>query len=191
MFRSQYSRVAVLTFLVSTLPTLVQAKPLHLVPESATTEFIGIGRPALLKVKGQAKEMAAAIDMTDGTVSGEFKVPLKNLDSGIELRDEHMKNKYLAVGQFPEAILKVDSLKVDAIKNSDRKTLPFTGTLTLHGVAKPVTGEAQVEGRETRYAVDAKFNIKLSEYGIDIPRYAGITFADNVDINVRFEADSK
>ena len=189
MFRSQYSRVALLTFLASTLPALAQAKPLHLVPDSAKTEFIGIGRPALLKVKGQAKEMAAAIDMTDGTVSGEFKVPLKNLDSGIELRDEHMKNKYLAVGQFPEAILKVDSLKVDASK--DQKAIPFTGTLTLHGVAKPVTGEAQVEARETRYAVDAKFNIKLSEYGIDIPRYAGITFADNVDINVRFEADSK
>lgn len=191
MFRSQYSRIAVLTFLITALPILSHAKPLHLIPASAATEFIGIGRPALLKVKGQAKEMAALIDMTDGTVSGEFKVPLKNLDSGIELRDEHMKNKYLAVGQFPEAILKVASLKVDSIKNNDRKTLPFTGTLTLHGVAKPITGEAQVEGRETRYAVDAKFNIKLSEYGIDIPRYAGITFADNVDINVRFEADSK
>lgn len=172
------------------------AKPLQLLPESTKTEFVGIGKPALLKVKGFTKEMSAVLDLTDGTASGEFKVPLKNLDSGIELRDDHMKNKYLAIGQFPDATLKIDALKIDTLKTGSqgeklRNTIPFSGAFTLHGVTKQINGDAEIENRSAHYTVTAKLNIKLSDYGIEIPRYSGITFADNVDIKVQFEAETK
>ena len=44
-------------------------------------------------------------------ISGMAKVDLNKLDSGIELRDEHLKEKYLHTKKFPDAMILINKQK--------------------------------------------------------------------------------
>src|SRR3954449_1384388 len=57
--------------------------------------------PAGLTIEGSTADLA----VTDEGDNVAVTVPLGNLHTGIEVRDRHMKEKYLEVGKFPEAKL--------------------------------------------------------------------------------------
>ena len=58
----------------------------------------------------------------------------------------------------------------------------FAGTLTLHGVTKPVTIKAQ----RAESWVKSQFEIKLTDYGIAIPEWSGISVAETVKLGISF-----
>jgi len=65
----------------------------------------------------------------------EATVNIANIVTGLPELDKHLKSKeFFDVAQFPKATFV--SNKVDVINNTTAKV---TGTLTLHGVTKPVT----------------------------------------------------
>jgi hypothetical protein len=53
--------------------------------------------PAGMKIEGTTPDLTVADDGTNVVVT----VPLGNLNTGIALRDHHMKEKYLEVPKFP------------------------------------------------------------------------------------------
>lgn len=157
--------------------------------ERGSTNFLAIGNPSAIRIdgKGEGPEgQLVAQDKGDSLlVSGELCVNLKNTDTGIALRDRHMKDKYLEVGKFENAVLSVNDLTVPKAalnKETDTK-LPFKGVLNLHGVKKDVTGEFVVKSSKDGLQMTANFQLKLSDFGIVIPSFAGITVADQVEIN--------
>ena len=64
--------------------------------------FEGKG-PAGFKVTGSTTDLSVA--EADGNVV--VTVPLANLNTGIDLRDHHMKEKYLEVPKYPSAVLTI------------------------------------------------------------------------------------
>jgi polyisoprenoid-binding protein YceI len=145
-------------------------------------EFLAVGRPSLIKIRGTStRELQAQLSVSNGTVSGTFQFKLETLDTGIGKRDEHMKDKYLEVSKHPMATLQIQPV---ALTPGSEK--PFEGTLELHGVKKPVSGKVVFTESSTAkaYGADANFVIKLQDFAIDIPRFAGITVADEVQIQV-------
>ena len=148
--------------------------------------FEAVGKPSFLKIKGQGEGPEGEVSVTD-KVTGSFKFKMSSLDTGIGLRNDHMKNKYLEVEKFPTAELKIEEVaNFDAAK-AEATALPFKGTLTIHGVAKPVAGTVDVKKKDKGYAVAANFETKITEYSIAIPSYAGITVADSVKVSVQTE----
>lgn len=148
--------------------------------------FEAIGKPSFLKIKGQGEGPEGEITIKD-TVTGTFKFKMATLDTGISLRNEHMKNKYLEVEKFPSAELKIEEVTKFNPAAPEAKGLPFKGTLTIHGVAKPISGTVDVEKKAAGYKVAANFETKLTDYAIAIPSYAGITVADSVKVSVQTE----
>jgi polyisoprenoid-binding protein YceI len=145
-----------------------------------------------LKIKGESTGPQGKIDLNGQSVTGLLKLPLEELSTGISMRDEHMKKKYLEVEKFPAAELNVT--KMDLPKGADgttTKDVPFTGELFLHGVKKTITGKADVTVQGGGYKVNSSFTIALSDYKIDIPSYAGIKVANDVTVNVDFAVAQK
>ncbi len=152
-------------------------------------EFVAIGRPSALKIRGKTGAPKGEVRIENGKASGAFVLSLTALDTGINLRNQHMKEKYLEVGKFPEAKLLIESVDLPSdisAGEGSRDGLPFLGVLTLHGVQKPVAGSAKVERRQSSVEVEAQFGIKLSDFGVTTPSYAGITVAEDVQVKVRF-----
>jgi polyisoprenoid-binding protein YceI len=117
---------------------------------------------------------------------GDLSVALATLDTGIDLRNEHLRRKYLQVdrGQgFDQAVLSAISLGGVDPRGVQGRTR-FTGTLLLHGISRPVAGEATVRRDGNAVRVEASFPVSVSEFGIEKPRYLGVGVTDQVTVKV-------
>jgi polyisoprenoid-binding protein YceI len=135
-------------------------------------------------LSGSLTTSASNAEALDGTLA----VDLRALDTGIGLRNQHLREKYLEVdkGQgFDTATLSEIDLKgftVDAPQGKGS----FTGLLTLHGASKPVSGVVDVHEMGVTLRVKASFPVLLSDYGIRKPRYLGVGVKDTVQVEVNF-----
>lgn len=186
--------------LVFAASTAALASPTKLVTSgpTGTVEFLAVGKPSLLRVKGKGTGPSADLILDGNKVKGSFAFDLDTLGTGIEMRDRHMKEKYLQTEKFKEARLNLNELTLPAawtLENPTLENTTFTGTMVLHGVEKPVSGTFSTRKTGSgELSAEAKFDIKITDFAIDIPSYAGITIADQVNVTVSIpslQPDSK
>jgi polyisoprenoid-binding protein YceI len=159
--------------------------------DTGLTEFHAVGRPSALKINGKGDAPKGEIELVNGKAKGVLTVDMTSLDTGISMRTHHMKEKYLETEKFPKAKLTISevTLPESAAKGDFAvEKAPFKGTLLLHGVEKPVTGTANVARKGDSVDLLSNFALKVSDYGISIPSFAGITMADDVTLDVQAKA---
>ena len=116
------------------------------------------------------------------------QVDLATLKTGIDLRDRHMREKYLEVANGPEfAQAVLTNLEINRLEGKTE----FRGTLRLHGVEKAVGGTANVRSSDREVRVTAEFPISLNEFQIASPRYLGVGVADRVIVKATISAASE
>lgn len=115
-------------------------------------------------IKGEARVQGTKITAENIVVS------LKNLDTGMSLRNDHMKNKFLEVSKYPDAIL----LKGQGENGKG------TGRIKIRNIEKDISGTYKVEGSE----VVAEFELLLSEFGISGINYKGVGVEDKIKLKV-------
>ena len=122
------------------------------------------------------------------SLSGDFIVDLRTLDTGIGLRNEHLRSKYLEVdwAGFDKAVL--SEVHVGEIDwESFQGRTEFSGTLLLHGTKKTVVGRADIRRKGGLVRVDARFPVTLADYGIAKPQYLGVGVKEEVEAKVTLE----
>ena len=63
--------------------------------------------------------------------------------------------------------------------------VPFQGMLKLHGVEETVSGTVDLKTASPgALQTNASFALRLTDFGIEIPKYFGITIADDVQVTV-------
>lgn len=150
-------------------------------------EFLAIGNPGFLKINGKGNGPQAEFEIKDNTLNGKFEIDLKTLDTGMNLRNSHMKEKYLQVDKYPKAILSVENQKLDegwSIDKPEIKGKKIAGHLEVHGVKKPVEVLYSLNNDKK---IQAEFDIKISDFNIEIPSFMGVTVADKVTVKVESE----
>jgi polyisoprenoid-binding protein YceI len=148
----------------------------------SSVKWEGTGSPGFLSIEGKGGKVKGAIKTDkDGKVSGTFDFDLSTLDSGIELRNDHMKNKYLEIKKFPTA-----SLVLNPTVMPKQGYFNWTGSLTLHGVTNKVGGVAFLEGKQ----IEAKFSIETPDYKIKKATYMGVGLDDKINIVVLIDSPS-
>lgn len=156
--------------------------------QESKVEFLAIGKPSLLKINGTGGKLKGQLEVKGQQVSGQFVLPLDLISTGISLRDDHMKNKYLEVSKYPEATLQIAELKLDkdffAVSGS-QKNIPFKGKLRVHGAEKDIEGTVNIDSDEKSVSVFAQTKTVISAHQIDIPSYMGIKVADEVEITAQ------
>jgi polyisoprenoid-binding protein YceI len=114
-------------------------------------------------------------------VVGALHVDLQTLETGIGLRDRHMRDNYLEVKKGPEfATATLEQIRIEKV---DGKTT-FKGTLLLHGQRKNVSGTAQMQDQDGRIRVNAQFPISVSDFSIPKPSYLGVGVTNEVQVKV-------
>lgn len=96
-------------------------------------------------------------------------VDLKNLKTGVELRDKHTL-KHLDVKTYPQALL------ISATGKGGKGT----GKIKIRGVEKDIAGVYKVDGK----VLKAKFKLKLSDFGIKDINYMGVGVEDEITLQV-------
>ena len=150
----------------------------------ASVDFYATG-PGGLAIDGKTKEMSIGDDGKKLV----FSVPLKDLTTGIPLRDEHMRNKYLEIDKNPNATLEVPRSSIEFPALGKRSEGDVKGTFTCHGKSKEVTVHYKSHReKDNTLGAEGKFKINLKDYDITVPNYLGVTVRPDVDIQVKFNA---
>ena len=133
--------------------------------------------------------ISGTVGVADGSpaaLSGELSVDLSTLDTGIELRNTHLREKYLEIGrgaEFATAVL--SGVRLDKGGTSSfRGQTAFTGMLLLHGVRRPVAGQADIRSEGNDVRVLASFPLHVDDYGIAAPRYLGVGVKNEVQVKI-------
>lgn len=124
-------------------------------------------------------------------VAGEIRVPLDTLDTGMGLRNAHLRETYLEVDrgeEYREAVLSAIELAEPFPPGVRDHETGFAGLLSLHAVERRVEGEARLMRRDGRVRVEAEFPLSLAEFAIPPPRYLGVGVRDEIRITVTFDA---
>lgn len=131
----------------------------------------------------------------ENTLKGEISISTASLKSGIDLRDEHIRSAdWLDAKQFPEISFKITGVDNVIKVKENMLTANVTGEFTVHGVTKEVSSDVTltylVENEMTKMkmpgdllGVRAKFNIKLSDYGVQ-HMALGKKVADTIEIKL-------
>jgi YceI-like domain len=123
------------------------------------------------------------------TLAGDLTVDLRTLDTGIEMRNDHLRREYLEVDRgdgFDKAVLS-DLRLGDVDWESFQGRTPFTATLLLHGTRNKVQGRADIRRSGGVLLVEARFPVILADYGIPKPQYLGVGVKDEVEAKVTLE----
>jgi polyisoprenoid-binding protein YceI len=124
------------------------------------------------------------------TLAGEIAVDLATIETGIALRDQHLRENYLEVQKgagYDKAVLSEIRLN-DADGEAFRGRTGFTGLLSLHGQKKPVAGTAEIRAEGAGVRVVANFPLALSDFGIEAPMYMGVGVANRLLLKISFSS---
>ena len=169
----------------SLIPCLTfSAEKFNLAQQETHVEFQATGKPSMLKINGIGGKLAGNIEIESNQIKGEFIVAVGDLTTGIDLRDKHMKEKYLEVSKFPEASFNISKIALPADFMVQRKVfsaIPFDGKIKIKNVEKDISGLADVDTTDgIVIKVSTEFKTQISQFQIDIPSYLGIKVADEV-----------
>lgn len=114
-----------------------------------------------------------------------FEVNLNSLDTGIGLRNRHMRENYLQTDKYPTTHYKGKIIIADKI-DADTINVFSEGTIFIHGVEKPIKVEAKMFHKEDRYHIQCSFNAKLSDYNIKIPSIMFYKIDENMNLKLDF-----
>lgn len=164
-------------------------------PQVAVTDSAGVARfnfrvggipvPGVVPgVRVAAQWNPADLARSSATVS----VPLKALNTGITLRDEHALN-YLGAHKHPQASFRLERLEgVSKLSAGQQAQATAKGTFNLNGVDHPLEAPIilALDAAGQKLTVTTTFDVAFQDYGISIPG------ADpRTDITVQFRLPAK
>jgi len=146
------------------------------------------------EVQGQvALDPAALGDSIDAVV----EVDLASLDTGLSLRNKHMRENHLETKKFPKAIFrggKISELSRPNLEAGQKTTFVLAGTFALHGVEKPLNVPIElspepVEG-SSGLRITARFSVALADFKISRPSFLVMQLQEVQQVIVELVATS-
>ena len=171
--------------------------------DDARNVFTFESKAPLEKIVGTTSKITGKVHIDPKDITkhamATFSLDLASMTTGIGLRDEHMRDGYLETSKHPQAVLTIEKLtKASQKMLTDQKPIAVdaVGTLTLHGVKKPITiKNANItyfkESEATRgkmpgdlLHVAGGFSIQLTDYNIKVPQKLFLKLDKTIKVNV-------
>lgn len=146
------------------------------------------------KVRGTFRTFSGSITVADrfedSTVTAE--IDMTTIDTRDETRDNHLRTKdFFETDTYPTMVYNGTGVR------SDGGDFIIDGTLTLHGVTKPVALAVELGGINgdpwggTRLGLTATTTINRNDFGVDIKMPldgGGVVVGDKISITLEIEA---
>lgn len=113
------------------------------------------------------------------------EVDLATLDTGIGLRNRHMRDNYLEVRTFPFATFEG---RIHSVEDQPGRSFSVTsrGVLRIHGVARDRLLTCTVTPEGGGYRARCAFEVLLSDHAIAIPRLMFLRLANEIRVELDF-----
>jgi polyisoprenoid-binding protein YceI len=161
-----------------------------LVPAAQATEFtikpgqdknlvVFTSKATLESFQGKTKQVSGTLSFDPAnlgdSVTVHVEVDLASLDTGIPIRNRHMRENHLETDKYPKAVFDgghILETSGHALNPGDTVNLRMTGQFDLHGVTRtievPVTATRAKDGT---LQVTTHFDVPLADYKINRPAF--------------------
>jgi polyisoprenoid-binding protein YceI len=148
----------------------------------------------LFTAVGLTRQVTGSIQLDparpDQSRVAEVVVGLRELTTDSWRRDRAVREGYLHVDRFPEARLTDGKISETPILITEGQSFHYrlVGNLTVHGVTRETTwqGEATMTADTLRGV--ARTRIKMSAFGVEVPRLLTLRAEDDVQLEIRYVA---
>jgi polyisoprenoid-binding protein YceI len=126
------------------------------------------------------------------TLAIAVSVDMTRLETGIALRDRHMRENHLHTERFPVATFEGARVVegTGSLLAGQPCRLALDGTLTIHGVARRVTVPVELlRDAAGTLRLTAEFPVALADHGIPRPKFLALKLGDVQRVSVSIVAD--
>jgi len=181
-------------FLVMSVRAPADVLTFRTVPDDPRNTVLFRSNAPLEKIVGKTHALAGFLKLDPESPSagaaGRFEVELDRLDTGLPLRNQHMRELHLETDRYPVAVFRLKELEI-----SEGGLLPGTvaplnalGEFSVHGVARDyrVSGtlvyKPEVAGGQL--ICTARWTVRLADHEIHRPHYLFMKLAEEQEVVV-------
>ncbi|WP_425638856.1 YceI family protein [Algoriphagus yeomjeoni] len=169
-----------LLFIIYFITTVAQAQTF--ITESGYVNFLS--KASLNEFNGESDKLNGLIDLDKNLL--DFYIDLNTLETGIGLRDKHMRDNYLETDKYPFAEFTGKMNTIPSLSTGSKSSVTAIGTFKIHGVERQI----QVKGTLSKNAkgeleLEGGFNVLLSDYNIEIPKLVFYELAEKQEVTLK------
>ncbi len=142
-------------------------------------------------IEATNEKAIGALDLDKGTVAVTMLITDFHFEKS--LMEEHFNENYLESEKYPKATFQgiiVDFASLDLTTPGSFSAVS-EGTLTVHGIAKPMTAEVSFVVTASQIKATTGFKVALRDHKIKIPKLVIKNIAEVVDVDATFQFTRK
>tara|TARA_B110000046_G_scaffold185405_1_gene226892 strand:- start:16286 stop:16831 length:546 start_codon:yes stop_codon:yes gene_type:complete len=128
-------------------------------------------------------QVLSIIDASSGKMA--ISILMKSFMFKKALMQEHFNENYVESDKFPKATFKGSILNFDAINQAATKA-KVKGVLTIHGISKEITIDANFTKTKETIEVNGNFFIEMDDFDIEIPAVVAKNIAKKIKVSFNF-----
>jgi polyisoprenoid-binding protein YceI len=150
----------------------------------------------LFTAVGLTRQVSGTIRLDPGRPDqsriAEVVVGLRELSTDSPRRDRAVRDGYLHTDRFPHARLADGQLTETPVPIPDGQSFHYrlVGNLTVHGVTRETTWQGEATMTTDTLRGVARTRIKMSAFGIEVPRLLTLRSEDDVQLEIRYVASA-
>lgn len=114
-----------------------------------------------------------------------FEVDLNSVDTGIGLRNRHMREDYLHTDKYP--VTHFTGTISEAVKVSDTEyDVKANGKMFIHGVSKDISIKGKIYKYDNGFKLKSNFSVKLTDYNIKVPKFMFVRISEDIKLFLDF-----
>lgn len=134
-------------------------------------------------IKADNNQVLSIIDASSGKMA--ISILMKSFLFKKALMQEHFNENYVESDKYPKATFKGSILNFDAVSDQKSKA-KVKGMLTIHGVTKEMTIEANFARTKDSIDVEGDFIVHLADFGIKIPAVVSKNIQEDIKVSFNF-----
>jgi polyisoprenoid-binding protein YceI len=173
----------------------LQAAEFVIAPDAASrVEFVS--KAPMETFSGSSRKVSGTVSLDPAaladSITVEVRVDMASLDTGIELRNRHMRENHLHTEKYPTAIFRggrLSKASAATLTEGQPVTAVLAGELELHGVKKKM--EAPIEltlQKGGGLRVVSRFKVNLPDYDIPRPQFLVMKLDEVQAVTAELEA---
>lgn len=170
-------RLVLLFFLITNVGTAQTFQT-----ESGNVNFLS--KASLNEFNGESDKLNGLIDLSQNLL--DFYVDLNTLDTGIGLRNKHMRDNYLETEEYPFAEFTGKMNSIPTLNPGAQIPVTAIGSFKIHGVERQIEVKGTLsKNSKGELELQGGFDILLSDYNISIPKLVFYELAEKQEVTFK------
>jgi len=188
--------LAIALTMVATLTVGAAGAAEYVIAKESGSRVVFTSKAPMETIEGKTEHVSGRLDVDLAQLTGALdlvvEVDLATFDTGLGLRNTHMRDNHLETDKFPVATFtarEVVAAMPDTLSPGGTAQVRLIGSMDLHGVQRDVDTEGSVTlEQDGTLLLETTFTVSLADHGIKRPSFLVMKLADEQKVRLALRA---